>query len=225
MILCPAQSFDLPAIMTIEHSAFIPQIQEKKRVFNDRLQLFPQGFLILADTSEDVVFKHGASLTAGYLTSEIWATAPDFEKAATEAKAQKALSQQFALGHAMYKSHCITGSALYISSYALLPAYRGSGLGLPFFHSAVSALCGAFAQIRTVILLVCEEWTGARHIYEKLGFTPVYTLPGFFPSLHKKAADGIIMQAAAEQFRSAPLARNQNGAILVQPAAKGVYQA
>lgn len=215
MILCPAQAFDIPAIMKIEHSAFIPQIQEKQRVFDNRLLVFPQGFFVLVDTSEEIIKKQGNALTAGYLTSEIWNALPDFSVHTPEA--QKALARSLKLGHAIHKTHLLTGGVLYISSFALLPQYRGSGLGFAFFRASLGALCGAFSHVHTVMLLVCEEWASARKIYTQLGFSEQYTLPGFFPSLHKKNADGIIMTASAERFRQLPLTTNANGAMLVQP--------
>ena len=197
--------------MAVERNAFIPPVQEKKRVFEDRLQIFPQGFFVLADTGEETVKKHGSALVAGYFCSELWA-ADSIDPAASE----KETAKRFSLGHKIYKSHRRDGRLLYVSSYALLQQYRGCRLGLPFFRAALAALCGAFSQIQTVVLLVNEEWEGARHIYEKLGFTPLRTLEGFFPSLHKKAADGIIMTAAADSFRAARLVTNGNGAVIVE---------
>ncbi len=207
MILCPAQPFDLPAVMTIEHSAFIPPIQEKRRVFDDRLQLFPQGFFVLADTSEETVQKHGNALTAGYFTSELWQSF-DAHDALT-------LQRQFALNHKIYKTHHADGGMLYISSFALLPQYRGHGLGASFFRAAVASLCCSLQQIHTVALLVSSEWLAARAIYEHAGFAPCCTLADFFPSLHAKHADGIVMTAPADRFRTAKLVTNANGAVIV----------
>ena len=78
MIICPAQPFDIPAIMNIERQSFIPAIQEKKRVFEKRLKLIPEGFLLLADSSEEVVKKNKVALVCGYLCAERWDSLPDF---------------------------------------------------------------------------------------------------------------------------------------------------
>ena len=238
LILCPAQPFDLPAIMTIERSAFIPPIQEKRRVFDERLQLFPQGFFVLADAGEEAVRKHGAAVTAGYFCSELWqalptltaddgtellsapspqATAPDGSAMPRVLpKHEKTLAQQFALGHQMRRTHRRDGSVLYVSSFALATPYRGQGLGEPFFRTALAALCGAHSQIRRVVLIASEEWRGARRIYESAGFVPRLALADFFPSLHKKRADAIVMTADADRFRTAALVTNGNGAVMVR---------
>lgn len=260
MILCPAQAFDIPAIMTIERAAFIPKIQEKQRVFEERLRLFPQGFLLLADTSEETVFRQGKALVAGYLTSELWQAlpeglSPEDSGSSSDNKSNRpgnadlsqppaangsalarnttpdsnspgvaspivassspslALEKQFALNHAVGKSLCTTGGVLYISSYAILREYRGRGLGQAFFHAALCSLCSSFSQVHTLILLVCREWEGARHIYQKEGFRPCGCLKDFFPSLHSKTADGIIMTAPAPIFREQKLTINANGVI------------
>lgn len=224
MILCPAQPFDIPAVMTIEHNAFIPQIQEKRRVFDARLQLFPQGFFVLVDTSDTVIQEHGSALTAGYFTSELWSSVPvPQHDQALEAgvvpvlqpKLEKALTKQFALGHKMHATHQKSGSVLYVSSVALLQQYRGRGLGEAFFRASLSALCGAQSHIQSVVLLVNEEWQSARRMYDALGFVPLYALPEFFPSLHGKRADGIVMKASADAFRSASLVTNKNGAVVI----------
>lgn len=236
MIICPAQPFDLPAVMTIEHSAFIPQVQEKRRVLEERLELFPEGFFVLADTSAATVQQHGSALTAGYFCSERWAAlpqalqlAPEAGKAAlaveplptAHAKRQplpqeaKQLAQCCALGHKPRHTHRRDGSVLYVSSFALLPQYRGRGLGLSFFRAALAALCCAHSRLQHVVLVVSEEWPSARRIYDALGFVPLARLSAFFPSLHKKRADGIVMTATADSFRALTLVTNDNGLLVI----------
>ena len=301
MILCPAQPFDLPAIMMIEHSAFIPPLQERRRLFDERLALFPQGFFVLADTSEETVRAHGHAVTAGYFCSERWAAlpAPLAELAAgrtasgnerdtalpsqketlrtapcaldardasedrtslpvtslqtepsarvtsvvgssggttlaiapAQAKAsiggvdavprllprhEKALMQQFAVGHRPRKTHRNDGSVLYISSFALLSQYRGQGLGTSFFRAALAALCGTYTQLSRLVLIVSTEWQHARRIYDSLDFKPLVAFADFFPSLHDRHADGIVMTADADSFRKTTLATNGNGAIIIE---------
>lgn len=187
MNIVPAKTFDIPEIMNIERTSFIPQIQETQKTFEERLSAFPQGFLLLQDASDQTVLKNGKAVTAGYFCSEILQTLP-------------AGDNFFELGHSALKNHHSDGIVLYVSSFALYPEYRGQKLAQPFFKDCLKNLCSAFPQIKTVLLLVNEEWTGARHIYRKLGFTEIRTIKAFFPSLHKDTADGIVMSAPAALF-------------------------
>ncbi len=189
MKIVPAEHFDISDIMMIERSAFIPAIQEKQSVFEERMRTFPQGFLLLQDASDETVLKKGHAATAGYFCSEIWSCVPpsnDF----------------FELGHSPAKVHDISGPVLYASSFALFPEYRGQHLALPFFNDCLCSLCGTFPSLKTVLLLVNQEWTGARHIYKTLGFNELRTIKNFFPSLHNNSSDGILMTAPADLFRS-----------------------
>ena len=99
----------------------------------------------------------------------------------------------FMLGHSAEKTHDPNGSVLYFSSFALLPAFQGKKLAEPFLTGCLDSICGAFPQIKQIILLVNEEWHGAKHLYEKLGFKELRTIKDFFPSLKKSASDGIVM--------------------------------
>lgn len=189
MTICPAQYFDIPEIMKIERSAFIPQIQEKQKVFEERLSVFPKGFLILSDNSPETIKENRTALTAGYFCSEIWQTVPQTD-------------DFFSLGHSAAKVHNDGGCILYASSFAILPEYRGKRLGKPFFKSSLEILCSSFPRIQTVLLLVNDEWKGAFHIYESLGFSVLRKIKEFFPSLHNiKGSDGILMTCNAETFR------------------------
>lgn len=230
MIICPAQPFDIFQIMNIERQAFIPSIQEKKRVFEKRLKVFPQGFLALADCSDEVVLKNKTALVCGYLCAEKWDSLPDFESfralsgaetnnlsdagntAEKEQKsALKKIEKRFALGHNPLLTHKTNGSFLYVSSFALLKEYRGKGLGEKFFANSLAALCSAMSEIKKVVILVDSEWTVALRIYEKLGFKKVFDLKEFFPTIQKKVnADGIIMTADADLFRKIEFTSTEN---------------
>lgn len=175
MKIFPAKSFDIQDIMKIERAAFIPQIQESQKTFEKRLEVFPQGFFVLTDISVS-----GSTVTAGYFTSEIW----DFFPSSDDV---------FTLGHDAEKTHKESGSVLYFSSFALLPAFQGKKLAEPFLKACLAGVCGAFPSIKKIVLLVNEEWSGARHLYEKLGFKEVRRIKDFFPSLKQKHSDGIVM--------------------------------
>ncbi|WP_147635149.1 N-acetyltransferase [Treponema pectinovorum] len=189
MNIVPAKHFDLPQIMNIERASFIPQIQESEKTFEKRLNIFPNGFLLLQDASEQTIKEKRTAQNAGYFCSEIWQTIPtdnDF----------------FTLGHDPAKLHADNGIVLYVSSFALFPEYRGKNLATQFFKDCLCTICKTFPKIKTVLLLVNSEWTGAKKIYKNLGFTKLRILKDFFPSLHADFSDGILMSAPADFFRT-----------------------
>jgi len=180
MTLCPAKPFDIETIMMIERASFIPAIQEKQSVFEERMSVFPEGFLLLTDNSPQTIKEHRIAQTAGYFCCEIWDYVPGDDSF-------------FELGHDPSKVHNSKGKVLYVTSFALFPQYRGGGNGKFFFENALKSLCTGFPQVETLLLLVNEEWTGARKIYTSLGFKELRTIKGFFPSLQKDSSDGILM--------------------------------
>lgn len=188
MNLCPAQPFDIDSIMKIERASFIPGIQEKQSVFEERIRVFSNGFLLLTDNSEKAVKEYGHGVIAGYFCSEIWDYIPGEDSF-------------FTLGHSAGKVHNDNGKVLYASSFALLPQYRGNGNGRALFENSLKILSTSFPQLETVLLLVNEEWTGAQKIYQSLGFKELRRIPEFFASLTKKSSDGILMTAPADLFR------------------------
>ena len=224
MIICPAQPFDIPQIMNIERQSFIPAIQEKKRVFEKRLKIFPEGFLALADCSDEIVLKNKVALVCGYLCTERWDSLPDFEKICENSSeltekavekerknALKRIEKRFSLGHNPLLTHKTDGAYLYVSSFALLKDYRGKGLGEKFFKNSVAALCSAMMNIKKVVVLVNSDWQSALKIYNAFGFEKVFTLEGFFPTIQKKVnSDGIIMTADADVFRNVEFSSNEN---------------
>lgn len=185
MKIFPAKSFDIESIMKIERTAFIPEIQEKQKTFEERLSVFPQGFFVLADNSDKTVLENGKADIIGYFTSEIWREFPENDEI-------------FTLGHSAAKTHDINGSVLYFSSFAILPSFQGKHLAEPFLTSCLKSVCDAFPKIKKIALLVDEEWLSARHLYEKLGFKQVRVIKDFFPSLKRNSADGIAMEKAVD---------------------------
>ena len=162
---------DMDSIMEVEESSFIPDCQENRQVFASRLETFPQGFLVLEDNGK----------VQGYFCSELWRELPHDNKI-------------FRLDHDPGTVHDPSGSVLYISSFALLPAMRGMKLGEAFFHGCLKRVTECCAGLRSVILLVSQEWDAARHIYENEGFRTIRQIPGFMPSDNiPGGADGIIM--------------------------------
>lgn len=174
MICRNAKLSDLDGIMLVEKQAFIPQINESREVFEQRLSAYPAGFFVLEEEESHRI--------AGYFCSELWNFIPQDEKA-------------FMLGHSAQKAQCDDGHVLYISSVALCSEFCGKGLGNYLFHEAVQKIVTGNAKINQAVLLVNEIWNGARHIYTKAGFTEYATLNGFFPTEQQDLhTDGILMQ-------------------------------
>ena len=173
-----AASSDTERIMKIEENAFIPNIQETYQTIARRMEIFPQGFLVLEDDKGTV---------QGYFSSELWDELPHHNKV-------------FILDHDPAAVHKKDGKLLYISSFALMSGVQGRGLGRIFFRECLKQVQKAAPQIVQIVLIVSQEWGAARHIYEKMGFKTVRQIPGFFPSdIIPGGADGIVMIKTVEE--------------------------
>lgn len=161
---------DLNGIMLVEKEAFIPQIQESRSVFEQRLSAYPTGFFVLEENTD----------IAGYFSSELWNEIPNS-------------ISSFALGHSAAKAHIKEGNILYISSVALLNKYRGKGLGEKLFTVPITDICTHNSTIKKVVLLVNEVWQGAYHLYKKAGFIEYDRLDHFFPTETDRFTTGILM--------------------------------
>lgn len=184
---------DLEEIMATEKASFIDAIQEQESVFKERLTTFPEGFLVFTSPDGEV---------AGYLCTEIWNGA-DFEDLAgsrnPEMDLQKnpekkeLLQKKFVVGHNIKDCHTPEGDLLYISSFALKPAFRGQGNGSFCFSISMEYL-EAKLNVNKKILVVNEKWKGAQKIYSDCGFKRLFTIPSFFPAgKGKPGKEGIVM--------------------------------
>jgi len=173
--------------MNVERQSFIPEIQESREVFEDRIITFDDGFLVFEDESKlkakspegNAVLpgsKAAPSQIAGYFSSERWAQIP-------------ASDELFALGHSARQTHKATGKVLYITSFAILPEFRGHKIGKELFERSLSFILTANKDVQILLLLVNEEWKSAVKIYHNYGFEQVRKINGIF--LHSA---GIIMQ-------------------------------
>jgi len=186
MIIRKAELSDLKSIMTIEMASFIPEIREDESVFKQRILRCPDLFLVF----EEKKVKEGQTFfnTAGYLSAEIMNHIP---KKADELK----------LGHipADIGNKIEKGDRpfVYISSFALLPEYRGEGNGKKIWNDSLEYFKERI-QPEGFLLLVNELWAGARHIYEKSGFSTVNSFENFFPSEDGQFSNGILMQNLLE---------------------------
>jgi len=182
---------DIDEILAIEGECFAPGIRETAETFEDRIKAFPSGFIMLDRVGDSPVSR---AETAGYFCSELWDTIPS------------ALPERWALGHKASERHVARGSVLYVSSFAVLPTYRG-GTGTTFFAEAIASIVSRNPGIRDIAFIVNEEWTAARRIYEHAGFDYIGTLPGFFPAANAANAPDA---ATAPRSRAAALIMTKN---------------
>jgi len=170
MILRQASLNDITSIMKVEAAGFIPQIQEEQSVFEQRIGVCPQLFLVFEDEADGTV--------AGYLSAEYLDHVPGS-------------ASELALGHVPNKFS--SSSLIYISSFSILPEYRGSGTGKLLWNQSLEYF-KSLGTANSLLLLVNEAWTGARHIYENSGFKVINTFENFFPTETVDKTAGILMQ-------------------------------
>lgn len=167
----PAKPSDIDGIMKIESSSFIEEIQESEKVFLERIETFSKGFLLFETA--------GRERPAGYFSTELWAAVPQTENT-------------FKIGHSIKSAHKTDGKVLYISSFAILPEYRGNGNGKKLFSQALEYIKKQF-DLETLVLLVNTEWAGAQHIYSSYGFKEIFRIKNIFPAKNNQFTDGIVM--------------------------------
>ncbi len=184
-----ANLFDIDSIMDIENSSFIPQVREERQVFLQRLKVFPQGFILLVGDSGSVEKDNNV---CGYFCTELWKKMPES-------------ADFFSVGHDISLAHCQDGSVLYISSFALLPNLRGGGLGGKFFRSALNYIEESVPKLKEEVLLVNENWPGARHIYKKNGFSECFSIKDAFRNESSEPQTGIVMKRTLKDANSKDL--------------------
>ena len=153
-----AEQGDLDAVMQVERQSFEENIVEDERVFADRIAY--------ASDCNYVLVKADTQSVCGYFTAELW-------------DASQMGADAFALGHSVRERHQPAGTALYISSFALLPEVRGQSIAEHFFAASIERIVAVFPQLERSILLVHEDWHKAIRIYEKQGFIRTQVLERF----------------------------------------------
>lgn len=178
-----ANADDIDDIMEIEHLSFHPEVIESKKVFEDRIAAFPDGFLIAEIENE----SEGSSMIAGYISSELWKYSEEIPYS------------NFNLNHSVYETHSDDGEELYISSVAVNPAARGGKIGKRLFTVLLERVSKEY-ELKSAILLVNSDWQNAYKMYREEGFVTVDKIPNFFPILENSDSGddpsgvGIIMR-------------------------------
>ena len=181
-----AREADLPAVMRLEELGFIEAIREDEAVFRAKLALFPEGFVVLRESS--------TGLARGYLCAERWSEAPKPEEG------PEALAAAFRLGHDPAERHDPSGRVAYLASMTLDPALRGTGLGALLFDGGRRLILRRARGIERELLLVNEAWAAARRIYARSGFVEGARLAGFFPGGKGEAPQGAILMERKAVF-------------------------
>ncbi len=181
-----AEFSDIDSVMKIEKKSFPFLIREERRVFLQRLEVFPQGFIVLESENLSGAENGGGGI-CGYLCSELWRQFPSSD-------------EFFSVGHDISLAHCNDGSALYISSFAVLPEFRGAGNGGAFFRMALDSIEKERKNLSEEILIVNENWSAARRIYSKNGFMPCFEIKGAFCTNLFHWENGIVMKKVLDRI-------------------------
>lgn len=182
IVLKNAGLSDICDIMRIENASFSENIREDRKIFEERIRIFPEGFVLFCE--EDDPGKKQSGKIQGYFSTELWKSVPEAES--------------FSVGHSIKNLHSENGKTIYISSFALLPEIRGKGNGTRLFNEALLFIKEKLRaekniEIEREVLLVNEIWEGARHIYGKSGFKETRKIRNAFPD----SEYGIVMERSA----------------------------
>lgn len=169
--LIPLENKNLDRVMEIEKTSFSSNTWEEKEVYERRIYTFPQGNLGIWLENELV----------GFICSELWNFEENHEK------------ERFMLSHNIEEYHNVKGNELYISSFAIDKRFSSKGLGKQSFDKFLDRIQKDF-MIKSSILLVSDEWAGAKHIYFKKGYNKLGTIDDFFINDKGNKFDGIIMR-------------------------------
>lgn len=157
-------------LMEIETLSFAEGICEDASVYERRIQVWPEG---------NLGFFYDRTLL-GFLCCELW----EFQKSYDLAR--------FSLSHDPNTYHRPSGSELYISSFALDPTYRHILRGRMAFSLGMEYL-SLSQSFLSAILLVSDDWEGAKRIYRDYGFTEIRRLRQFFGN-----ADAVVMRTVLD---------------------------
>ena len=105
--------------------------------------------------------------------------------------------QDLQLGHLPALSGASAVPYIYISSFALLPEFRGGGNGRKMWNESMEYFKQEFSP-SALLLLVNELWCGAKHIYSESGFETIRIFEDFFPCEDGSFSNGILMQNLLE---------------------------
>ena len=180
ILIRKAETDDIDNIMNVERLSFHSNVIESQKVFEDRISLFSDGFLV-AETEKD-----GKKTIVGYISSELWSFSKEIQ------------ISNFNLNHSIFETHCSDGEELYISSIAIDPQFRGNGIGKHLFTYLLDSVSNKY-KLKSAILLVNSDWQSAHKMYRNEEFEEIGKILNFFPITKKdnenhSSGTGIIMR-------------------------------
>ena len=162
---------DLERVMEIEKTSFSKNTWEDKKIYKDRIDIFPEGNIGIW-VNEVMI---------GFISSELWEYQEVYDK------------KRFMLSHNIKDYHNYEGKELYISSFAIDKIYRGSGYGKKIFQTFLDKMVKKYF-LKSGILLVSSEWINAKSIYESQEYKVIDSILGFFLNDVQEKFDGVIMR-------------------------------
>lgn len=149
---------DLDKLCELENKAFDKGIAEDRKTIEDRIKIFPFGFVVLEHKDKII----------GSFSTEIWNYKENMDFEGVK------------LNHNMKDYHNIDGNMMFISSFLIDSDYRGLGLGKSFFNEARELIKNNFSNIEKEVLAVSLEWQNAINIYKSFGFEVEKTIKNYF---------------------------------------------
>ena len=170
-IFKPLEAKDLDRVMEIERVSFAQNTWEERDVYLERLSFFPEGNLGIWQKE----------ILIGFICSELWIQEKIYDK------------KRFMLSHKIEDYHSYQGKELYVSSFAIDKNYKGNGLGKLVFQEFIGNMWKNYS-LKSSILLVSDEWSGAKKIYSNMDYTVIDKIEDFFKNDFDEKFDGIIMK-------------------------------
>jgi len=164
---------DVDDVMRLEALGFAAGERESGDVYAERIRVFPSGSLVLTKCDQCIAC----------FFSEIWRRKSTIRK------------EDFSLGHDISEIHdAELGTELYISSMTVHPDFRGSGRGRLLLGRGIESVVSSNPSVKSVVLLVSEDWLPARKIYQQSGFSEIAVFEKFFSPAVSTFYDAIVMR-------------------------------
>lgn len=174
-----AKLSDIDDIMMIEKECFPDGMRESRLEYINRLKVFPKGNIVCVVND----------ICVGCICSEIW-------------QVNKINNELFMCSDSLNELHTKNGNTLYITTNALLKAYRGQGSGKKLFTELLTRMTKNFPNICKYLLIVGQPWIAAQSIYKKEEFKKVLLLQNYFEPFHHKSFNGIVMMKTIKNTSS-----------------------
>lgn len=172
MIFRSAHPGDIDNILSIEDDCFPEGIKESRKLYWDRISIFPTGCVVCEIENRCI----------GCIFAEIWQVDSYHE-------------DLFMSEDSINERHAVHGNTFYISSFGILKSYRGKKIAHNLYKKLTENLTTAYPSIKNQLLVVGEPWTPARSTYERHGFKVVdnVVLKSYFEPEGSESFNAIVM--------------------------------